>query len=259
MLKKISLMLPLCLMGFAGNARANDPKLIKMASDEWLPYVGTKAVRGYMIEVADAIFAEKGIKVAISELPWPRVLLEVKKGNLDAAPGMQLHQAPDFIAHNEALGVDEAAIFTLASKPLKEYKDPTSLAGKKLGLIKDYTYEAKLDEYIKLNVNNSKLIHQVHGESPYETLVPLLRAGRIDAVVANPSVFYYQLKVLGINQDEFHISRIEGSANKVYIGFSPANPRSKEFAATLNEGIIRLRKSGELAKILAKYGLKDWQ
>jgi polar amino acid transport system substrate-binding protein len=51
----------------------------------------------------------------------------------------------------------------------------------------------------------------------------------------------------------------EGDPNPLYIAFSPSDPRSPAYAALLSEGVVRLRASGRLAAILARYGLADWE
>ncbi|SFV56538.1 ABC transporter, periplasmic domain [hydrothermal vent metagenome] len=76
-------------------------------------------------------------------------------------------------------------------------------------------------------------------------------------MVEDPYVLEYYFKI-----KNSHIPfKIAGStyADNVYLAFSPNNPHSKEYAKILSEGINTLRKSGELDKILAKYGLHDWE
>jgi len=47
--------------------------------------------------------------------------------------------------------------------------------------------------------------------------------------------------------------------SKLYIAFSPKNPKSKEYAKLITDGIEQMRLSGELSQILAKYKLTDWR
>lgn len=44
-----------------------------------------------------------------------------------------------------------------------------------------------------------------------------------------------------------------------YIACSPAKESSKVLMKLVDEGTDKLRQSGELQKILDKYGLKDWK
>ena len=45
----------------------------------------------------------------------------------------------------------------------------------------------------------------------------------------------------------------------VYIACSPNKPNSIVYTKLLSEGIVDLRKTGELQKTLEKYALKDWK
>ena len=47
--------------------------------------------------------------------------------------------------------------------------------------------------------------------------------------------------------------------DNLYIGFSPNNKQAQEFSDLITSEIIDMRKTGELAKILATYGLSDWE
>jgi polar amino acid transport system substrate-binding protein len=239
-------------------APALSQEVISMGSDEWLPYVGTQENRGYMIEVADAIFAKQGIKIQIRSYPWARILHMVRKGSLHAAPGMQKHQAPDFIIPNEPLGIDEAAFFVHKSDQWK-YKNSESLNDKKLGVIKNYTYEKEIDAYVANNLADSRKIHVVHGDDPYAQIVKLLQAKRVDMIVANPNVFFYKLSTMGLNGSDYKKIPIPNSTSYVYIGFSPALKQSREYAKILSTGITEMRKNGQLENILKKYRVNDWK
>lgn len=233
-------------------------EVISMGSDEWLPYVGTQENRGYMIEVADAIFEKQGIKIQINSYPWARIIHLVRKGGLNAAPGMQKNQAPDFIIPTEPLGIDEAAFFVHKSDPW-QYKNIESLNGKRLGVIKDYTYEKEIDAYLARNFADNSKIHVVHGDDPYEQIVKQLQAKRVDMIVANPNVFLYKLQAMGLNSNDYKKIPITNSTNYVYIGFSPALKQSAAYSKILSDGIAKMRKNGQLEKILKKYQVKDWK
>lgn len=237
---------------------AQSQEVIYMGSDEWLPYVGTQEKRGYMIEVADAIFKKRGFKIQITSYPWPRTLQMVRKGSLNAAPGMQKNQAPDFVIPDEPLGIDDAAFFVHQSDPWK-FNNIESLNDKLLGIIKDYTYEKEIDAYISDNFADNRRIHVAHGDDPYEQMVKLLQAKRVDLIVANPNVFNYKLSMMGLNSSDYKMIPIPNSVNYVYIGFSPALKQSNEYSSILSTGIAEMRKSGQLGKLLIKYNVKDWK
>jgi len=59
-------------------------------------------------------------------------------------------------------------------------------------------------------------------------------------------------------RNRFRSAGIAVIPRKAFIAFSPAVPESKKYAQMLSKGIQSLRRSGELDKILGKYGQKDW-
>ena len=92
-----------------------------------------------------------------------------------------------------------------------------------------------------------------------------LLKGRIDTIPEDKAVFVNMAHKMGVldqieeagadpilNKDDFE-------SLKIYLAFSPKNPNSKDYAKLLSEGIKEMRSSGELQKILAKYGLNDWK
>ncbi len=50
-----------------------------------------------------------------------------------------------------------------------------------------------------------------------------------------------------------------GGGEDMYLGISKTLPEAKELADIVSKGIVALRKSGRLEKILTKYGVSDWK
>ena len=51
----------------------------------------------------------------------------------------------------------------------------------------------------------------------------------------------------------------EDAPDSIFVAFSPANAKSKDYAQILGQGMDELRRSGKLKAILSKYGMEDWQ
>ncbi|MCP4722513.1 MAG: amino acid ABC transporter substrate-binding protein, partial [Desulfobacteraceae bacterium] len=96
------------------------------------------------------------------------------------------------------------------------------------------------------------------GDDPLKKNILKLKAKRIDVLIEAKAVFDHTVKAMGM-ADLFRPAGSDGEADPVYIAFSPKHPKSKEYAKMLSDGIEELRQSGELAKILAKYGQADWK
>lgn len=68
-----------------------------------------------------------------------------------------------------------------------------------------------------------------------------------------------KLKELKLSGELVSAGRLADSS-PMYIACSPANKeRSKKLVNWVDEGTRKLRESGELQKIMEKYGLSDWK
>lgn len=239
----------------AGNLHADD---IVLGADIWPPFncePGSKNP-GYMVEIARKIFEQKGHKIIYKEIPWSRAINICRKGKINGIIGAAKGEAEGFVFPKEPLGKLENFAFVLKDSNWK-YDGIDSLKKVKLGLIIDYDYGEKMNKYLEDN-KDSKLIEKVGGTDPLRKNILKLKAKRIDAVIEAKPVFEYTVNKMGVS-DLFKSAGSDGEPDPIYIAFSPNNPKSKEYAKILSDGIVEMRKSGELAKILAKYGQKDWE
>ena len=228
---------------------------ISLEADYWMPFNGDgKAESGYMIDIAKAVFEPKGFQVNYSVTPWARAVADVRAGKCSAVVAAGVDDAPDFIFPKEEQGLGVQTFYVKAGSPWK-YTGVGSLKGVKLAVIKDYTYFDDLDSYIKAN---PKSVAVAFGEDPLRDNLRLLVGGSVDVVVDATAVLAYTANRMGIKSKVANAGN-GGSPLPMYIAFSPADPKSKEYANMLSAGTIALRKSGALKKILAKYGLSDWK
>jgi polar amino acid transport system substrate-binding protein len=92
------------------------------------------------------------------------------------------------------------------------------------------------------------------GNDPLRDNLRLLVDGGLDVVVDATAVLAFTVDKMGIK------GRVVAAGNggeplKMYIAFSPADPKAKVYADMMSAGTAALRKSGELKKLLARYGL----
>ncbi len=132
-----------------------------------------------------------------------------------------------------------------------------SLQGIRLGCTQDYNYGESLNTYIAEN-RGSDTTQSIAGNNVVERNLKKLLIHRIDAYVEDWNVIRYTAKKMGIIDKIDHGGR-QGTPIDLYIAFSPVNPNSLMYAKLLSDGLMKMRKSGELAKILEKYSVIDWQ
>lgn len=99
------------------------------------------------------------------------------------------------------------------------------------------------------------------GEEPLQANLAKLLEGELGAVVDDRSVLKYTIARMKLQgKVTFAVSTSEATkTSRLYVAFSPKNPKAGEYARIISDGVAAMRASGALAKLLAKYGLTDWK
>lgn len=232
---------------------------ITIRADNWPPFNGdpkeTKA--GYMIEVLREIYAPLGDKIDYQLLSWDDSLASVRKGEFNAVVGASRDDAADFVFPHESLGTSTNTFFVL-NKSTWAYNGVASLGKVKLGVIEDYAYSDTIDDYIKANKKNGKVVVS-RGEEALALLINKLQSGKVDVVVEDASVMLYALMKLGVPPGQIKAASSAQEGQTLYVAFAPGISASKGYAQQFDEGIRKLRASGKLQQILSRYNLTDWK
>jgi polar amino acid transport system substrate-binding protein len=240
----------------ASNAHCGD--VITLRADIWEPYNGEpeSANPGYMIEVAQAIFTKAGYSVdyQCKGWTWERSIEEAKQGRIDGIVGAALEDAPGFIFPEETF-INQQMTFFVKKGNTWRYNGVASLEKIKLGTISGYAYDDVVDAYIEKN-SGKENIQTIKNANALELNIKKLEAGRIDATIEDASVFAMKIASLGM-KGKFEEAGIAGESGNITIAFTPAKETSKKYAEILSKGLKEMRASGELKKILDKYGLKE--
>lgn len=228
---------------------------ISLGADYWMPFNGDgKSESGFLVDVAKTVFEAQGHTVEYRVIPWSRALEEAKNGRLTGVIGATREEAADFLLPKEEQGQIQYGFFAKKSDPWR-FNGIDSLKKTRLALIQDYSYEDELTEYIQ--ANKSQVIIST-GDNALRNNIKLATSLEKVVTYEECSVIAYTSKTMGLSNQLVLAGSIAGPES-IYIAFSPKNPKSAEYARLLSEGMTRLRKSGELKKLLTKYGLSDWK
>lgn len=251
------ILLSLCLLLLlAINAGA---ETITIRADNWPPFNGEPkdAKAGYMIEVLREIYAPLGHKIDYQLMSWDDSLASVRKGQFNAVVGAARDDAEDFIFPQEPFGTSTNTFF-VPSTSTWSYNEISSLAKIKLGVIEDYAYSDELDAYIKANKKSGKVLVS-RGEEALALLINKVQTGKVDVIVEDASVMLFALMKMGLPPGQIKAAGLPRDSQDIYVAFAPGNPASKGYAQQFDEGIRKLRTSGKLQQILARYNLYDWK
>ncbi len=231
---------------------------ITIVADEWCPYgcAPDAEKNGYGIEIAKIVFDRAGHNVDYSIVPWARAVKLTRDGKYNAVIGAFIEDAPDFVFPENEFGVSQVTFFVKKGNSWK-YTGVESLKNIKVGIILDYSYGEELDKYFNSVAKDKSKVDILAGNTPLLANIKKLVGGRIDATIEDMNVFNHTAKKMGM-LDKVSMAGYSGK-EKLYIAFSPANPKSKQYAEILSNGIDKMRNSGELKTILKKYGLLDWK
>jgi len=240
----------------SGVAAAEETSL-QLCADEWMPYNGTSDPQrpGYAIELTRAIFEPKGIKVEFSAMPWEKALAAVRSGEKSGAIGANKQEGAGLVLPNEKIGAPSLCLMTRAESKWT-YDNLSSFRNVRFGAIKDYSYWPDLDAYIARSTGGKGIV-MAEGESPLDDLMKKLQGGDVDVLGESEPVLLWYLRSHGLDRTKFRVV-YKGEPDPIFIAFA-ATADGRRFAGLLDEGIRALRASGELEKILKRYGLRDWQ
>lgn len=249
----LRIVLAAAILLFGGGAGADT---ITLVADEWCPFncePGSDEP-GYVIEIARKVFGEAGHSLSYEVLPWKRAVIMTRQGKYNGVIGAVREEAEDFIFPKEEIDRASTDFFVRKGDPWR-FDGVDSLKKVRLGAILDYSYAAVLDEYI---ANNRNKVDLATGDDAIDRNLKKLVHGRIDVMLEQEVVVRYAAKRLGFS-DKIEFAGNDNVYDPLYVAFSPADPKSPQYAAIFDKGIRKLRDSGELAKILARYGLTDWK
>ncbi len=258
-----------CSNLLAQTTTAPATKTITLAADEWCPYncaEDDKAKPGYMIEIAQAVFSKAGYTVTYHTMAFQRAMQEVLNGTLTGAVCIDsptateaeaLYQKtngkPAHFIQTEPMGLPSVSIFTTSSNTwtFDPANPETSLKtlGGKVGIPQGYSLD------LTPTLQKMGLLVEISGDAPLQQLLKMLNSGRVAAIMDDAAVINYEAAQIGL-ADKIRLAGNTEQPLACSIGFNATHP---EYAELLNKGMAELRASGELAKILQRYNVKDWK
>jgi polar amino acid transport system substrate-binding protein len=242
------------VLSVSGAVLAAQEKAVRLCADQWMPYNGdpAEARPGYVVELARTIYKAQGMAVDYTVVPWEEALAAVGEGRMHGAIGAGETECEGLTMPAEPVGQATMCLMTLAGSGWG-YDNVASLRKVRLGVIEGYEYWPALDAYIAKGAG----IVVATGEDPLGDLMAKLQAAEIDVLAENEPVLLWYLRSHEADRSKFRVV-YKHVAEPVYVVFAP-NDEGRRLASIFDEGMRALRASGDLERLLRRYGMIDWK
>jgi polar amino acid transport system substrate-binding protein len=237
--------------------RAAEPETIRLRADTWMPYNGdpTGTQPGFAIELARQIFGARGIAIDYQTMPWTEALAAVADGKIEGVIGANSKEAAQLVVPAEPIGLPRVGLFVRKDSGWR-FSSVPALRKLRMGAIESYSYWDSLDRYIADRAGAEVTVYK--GDVSLTRAIADLDAGKIDVMPETASVFIWTLKELGRPPTDFHLGYLH-EGDPIFIAFTAKGDVGKRYAQILDAGIVELRRSGALKKLLDRYSLTDWK
>ncbi|WP_341662534.1 transporter substrate-binding domain-containing protein [Vibrio sp.] len=219
--------------------------VVSAVQDEWPPYViDSPYIKGLAYEIIEEAFSAQGYQMKHTIKPWSRALREVVMQRYDIA--LTVWKSSDrlkYLYFSDAYLVNSLIFVTLKDNAF-DYQGVTSLAGKRVGVLRGYAYN---DAFMQ-----SKDFERLDADN-LTTNIKKLRTGRIDVLVADKMVFRWLLRNSNLDINGFKLISKPLAENTLHLAISRYHPNKEEIMSAFNTGLKSLQESGRILKIFEKY------
>jgi|GEM_PF-891689 len=234
---------------------------LTFTTGDWRPFVFEHAgniqaqMPGFSIEIVNAAFRNMGYNLEYQTGPFKRQIAETMSGEFAGMVGLQVSDAPQLIYPKEGIG-EVRHCFYVRQKSRWHYQQPDSIRQIKLGIVSGYTY-GEIDPHIAQYRNSNIYAYSGDEDKILYRLVTLLEMDHVDAVIEDKAVMDFYL----VQSGQKHKFKLAGCLEnqQAMVGFTPLDARAQQWADEFDIQIDSMRKSGQLKRILSRYGVSDWK
>lgn len=255
-----SVALFICSFASAFAGQSDDTQIVRFGYADACPHMCPKGEnQGFTVDIVRAIFEASGIQVQFVDLPWARAAKMALNGELDGVLSAGRAETPEMLFPQQELAFQQDCFYGNAN----DYWHPTdalSFAGRTSIVFSGWVNEAEYLQSLGADGYHRAFVEFSIDTEYIARVTNMVRRHRADAFWMDPTVYAYSknlypqlldnsLKLLGCVKEQ-----------KLYLALTPAKPElSKQLADIFDQRMPLLRQSGQLAEILNRYGLTDWQ
>lgn len=233
--------LALCLICQYANA-----KIIDIATGEFPPWTGAKlAGDGCVNSIVREAFANEGIEVRFTYLPWKRAFEEAKHGRYDATSYWYTNQERELSMRlSDPLIQNRTVFFQRKAMAPVSWQSLDDLSGYSMSATLGFTYTKSFYEAV-----NAGILKPIMVPTDIQNL-KMLMSGRIDIFATDEMSGLYMAKSLNIDAAKLRVIEPELAKANGYLMAAKSNPHSEELIESFNRGLRKLKASGRYQQII---------
>ncbi len=244
-MKKLSLILFL-ILGFSLPSYAVESIKMNVTATGFPPFLFNEKQRegqGLLVDVMRYIARRHGYTVKTIGLPKKRAEIQLISGEIDAQPtAKEWVRRPDNYIFTDVIVHVEDALYSLKSAPIK-FAAVEDLFGKILSVHYAYLYPM-LDQYL----SSGEIVTRTENSELLLLKATLFELS--DAAVINDRVAKWLIKRNPLLQGQFKVAEKRVGSFEYRIMF---NKKWHDYVKLFNLELAKMKKNGELQKILARY------
>ena len=204
---------------------------------------------GPNIDIVSTALDNIGYEYEFMILPWSRLLVSAKSGDIDMA--YALYDSPERREYlhyiQEPIGLEELSIFVPTGSNITFDGNLSQLSEYRIGIVQDYFYTEQFH-----NAINSGLLITDKTTSTENNIEKLLN-DRVDLIIENEALVKHYLKTRGL-ENQLEALEVPLSFNYSYITFSKVN-LNDDLRQKLNLELKDMKADGSFYKIFNNHGM----
>lgn len=249
-MKKLFSVLFLCgLLGLCSVSSYAKELKVGIGLINYPPYYYEKdgVMQGAVLEISQHIADKLGHTLVFEQLPWPRIQLYLRKGDIDMV--LLYFKTPErekYVIYTDIPHIDDTSyLFTKKDAAIHFNGNLDSMREYHFGHVQGYSHGAEYDNATQLHKQEVREEKQ---------LIKMILNNRIDVGVGNKAVINAHAEEVGLPGELFFLTPPIDTAS-VYFAFSRAKVDSKSLASEFSKQVKALLTTKEYQDILKKYGL----
>lgn len=240
---------------------------IKVVCDPWPPWIegqeGGVATGGVFVEITRQLFANMGIDVEFTLMPFTRVLSSIKSGDADVALMVSKSE------QRQAFGLYSSRILSSAfylysintlfvkqmtakQLPVKQWHSWQQFSDYKIGVTRGFNYGSAFDRAVERKTLS------LYWSIAEKDLLSLLLKGRLDLVILNEHTANFLFEALPeAGFENLELNKLSPSVNNPeFFLFISKKSKFNNLLGEINKQVKAMQERKEITKIIDSYHLK---